>query len=103
MAKHAIRFSRNKEFIPNVEIKFPKVELDSWALKKRREVILNGNKIFISPIELQIPFKLYLGSEKDIEDAKHLYNIFKNKLNLQLLQEFNRKLKIEKSFNMHLE
>ena len=31
--------------------------------------MLNGVTLYISPLEIQIPFKLYLGSEKDIEDA----------------------------------
>jgi len=101
-AKNAIRFSRKKMFIPNIELKFPKMDIEYWALKERKEVILNDERLFISPIELQISFKLYLGSEKDIEDAKHLYELFKNKLNLHLLEEFNRKFKIEGVFNQYL-
>jgi len=99
---HAIRFSKKDKFIPNIEMKFPKIDLDFWVLEERREVLLNNYKLFISPLELQIPFKLFLGSEKDIEDARHLYSIFKDKLDLELLQEFNRKLKIEKLFNKYL-
>jgi len=100
---HAIRFSKKGRFVPNVEMKFPKIDLDFWVLEERREVLLNNYKLFISPLELQIPFKLFLGSEKDIEDARHLYSIFKDKIDLKLLQEFNRKLKIEKLFNRYLE
>jgi hypothetical protein len=99
----AIRFSKKGRFVPNVEMKFPKIDLDFWVLEERREVLLNNYKLFISPLELQIPFKLFLGSEKDIEDARHLYSIFKDKIDLKLLQEFNRKLKIEKLFNRYLE
>lgn len=102
MANHAIRFSRKNRFIPNIELKFQKIELESWTLKERKEVVMNNKKMFISPIELQISFKLYLGSEKDIEDAKHLYELFRNKLDLQLLQEFNQKLNIEELFNKYL-
>ncbi|MBU1199290.1 MAG: hypothetical protein KKF46_07295 [Nanoarchaeota archaeon] len=100
--KHAIRFCYKEQFIPNMEIKFPKTDLDTWTLNERKKVIMNNNQFFISPIELQIPFKLFLGSEKDIEDAKYLYSIFKNKLDMSLLHEFNRKLKIEQLFNKHL-
>ena len=59
--------------------------------------------MFISPLELQIPFKLYLGTEKDIEDAKHLYLLFKTELDLDALKEFNRKLKVEEAFSEYLE
>jgi hypothetical protein len=85
-----------------MEMKFPKIEIDFWTIAERKEVILNNYKMFISPLELQISFKLYLGSEKDIEDAKHLYGMFKDKIDLKLLQEFNQKLKIEGIFNKYL-
>jgi len=98
----AIRFARKNKIMPNVELKFPHAELDDWTLAHRKKVVLNGKIMFISPIELQIPFKLFLGSEKDIEDAKYLYGLFKKFLDLSLLQQFNRKLKIEKTFNAYL-
>src|SRR3989339_1240105 len=57
---HALRFSKKDSFIPNVELKFPKAELDFWTLKERKKVLLNNTEIFISPLEVQIPFKLFL-------------------------------------------
>ena len=36
-------------------------------------VKLGKEKINISPIELQIAYKIYLGSDKDYEDARYLY------------------------------
>lgn len=102
LANLSLRFSEKGRFIPNMEFKFPKNELDFWTLRERREVLLNNHRLFISPLELQIPFKLYLGSQKDIEDAVHLYSLFKDKLDLKLLREFTRKLKIEDSANKYL-
>ncbi len=102
MHDNSVRFSRKGNYIPNIEIKFPKLELDFWTLRNSKEVLFNGNKVFISPIEIQIPFKLFLGSEKDIEDAKYLYNIFKDNLDINLLKEFNRKLKIEHLFDKYI-
>jgi hypothetical protein len=98
----SLRFSKKKTFIPNVELKFPKIEIDYWSLRERKKVLLNDHQLFIAPLELQIPFKLYLGSEKDIEDAKHIYGIFKDKLNLVLLNDFNRKFKTLDLFNRYL-
>jgi len=98
---NSLRFSKKGEFIPNIEFKFPRTELDRWTLKEKKKVLLNKHVLYISPLELQIPFKLFLGTEKDIEDARHLYNLFKGKLNMQLLYEFNRKLKIEGTFNRY--
>ncbi len=98
----ALRFARKGEFIPNIELKFPKSELDRWALSEKITIYLNKNKIFTSPIESQISFKLFLGSEKDIEDAKYLYEIFKQNLNKDLLYGFNRNLKVLEKFNEYL-
>lgn len=106
LTNHIIRFSRKKEFIPNMELKFPKTELESWALSKRKRVKINSKTLFISPLELQISFKVFLGkggNEKDIEDAKYLYEMFKDKLDLSVLREFNRKLKIEELFKEYIE
>lgn len=99
---HAIRFSRKRKFIPNMEVKFPKNDLDRWTLKERRKVLLNEQSLFISPLELQIPFKLFLGSEKDIEDARYLYDLFKEKLDADLLGDFNQKLNTKKLFDEYL-
>jgi predicted nucleotidyltransferase len=98
----SLRFSKKGTFIPNIEFKFPKVELDTWTLAERKSLLLNGKQLFISPLELQISYKLYLGSEKDIEDAKYLYDVTKEHLDLELLYEFNTKLKTTKLFRKYL-
>ena len=98
----AIRFARKGRFIPNIEVKFPKTEVDIWGIKNRKKLILNNNEIYISPLESQIPFKLFLGSEKDIEDAKYLYNVFKDKLDKSLLDQFIRNLNIDDLFRKYL-
>ena len=103
MAGHAIRFSRKKRYIPNMELKFPKIDLEEWVLRERKKVSVNNKTLFISPFELQISFKLFLGSEKDIEDARYLYRLFKDNLDMPLLSRFNRKLKIEEEFKRYLE
>ena len=43
---------------------------------------------------MHIAYKLYLGSEKDIEDAVHVYQIFKEKLDLNLLNDLIQKLNV---------
>lgn len=98
----AIRFSKKGEFVPNMEIKFPKQELDFWSLAHPIKVIMNKDVLVISPLELQIPFKLVLGTEKDIEDARYLYKLFKERLNSELIDQFVRKLKIGEKFRKYL-
>jgi len=98
----SIRFAKKNMFIPNVEFKFPKVELDRWTLQERKTVVVDGHRLYISPLELKISFKLYLGTEKDIEDAKFLYKVFQGNLDLALLKEFNKKLKTEELFQRYV-
>lgn len=98
----SLRFSKKGSFIPNIEFKFPKIDLDTWTLVERKTVLLNKKQLFISPLELQIPYKLFLGGEKDIEDAKYLYSLTKEHLKVTLLQEFNKKLKTTNVFRKYL-
>lgn len=100
---YSLRFSEKGKFVPNIEVKFPKTELDKWTLNNRIKVLVNERLLFISKIEVQIPFKLFLGSEKDIEDARYLYEIFSDKIDRGLMKEFNRKLNIEELFNNYLD
>lgn len=81
LKKTSIRFANPEEFIPNMEIKFPKKEFEKETLKTKLIVKNNKFSFNISNLEKQIAFKLFLGSEKDLEDARHLWNIFKEFLN----------------------
>ena len=49
----------------------------------------------ISRLEIQIPFKIWLSSDKDIEDALHIYELFKDKLNKDLMLSVSKELKVE--------
>jgi hypothetical protein len=94
----AIRYAKKDEIIPNIELKFPTKDLDKWTLNNKLRVLCNDIEIYISPIELQIAYKLFLSSEKDIEDAEYLYILFEEKLNKEILQYFLKELKQEEKF-----
>lgn len=91
-----VRFAEKGKVIPNFEIKFPKTKYNIYSLKNKLEVRLNNESIVTSELELQIAFKLSLGSDKDFEDARHLYQVFKGHLNLDLLKRQIRELKVGK-------
>ena len=93
--KTSIRFAEKGDWLPNFEIKFPTEELGKYSLKNKVKVILNGSKLNTSRLETQIAYKLFLGSEKDIEDAAHLWDIFKDKIDRALFNRFAAKLKVE--------
>jgi hypothetical protein len=92
----AVRIAKKDEAVPNFEIKFPRKETDFFSLNKPLEVIINNKHLNISPFEVQIPFKIWLGSDKDIEDAAHIYELFKDKLNRELMYNIARGLGVEK-------
>jgi len=77
----AVRFALKNETIPNFEIKFAKKRLAIGSFEDRINVITKGGKIKISSLERQIAFKrYYLKSDKDLEDAKHIEEVFKNNI-----------------------
>lgn len=90
-----IRTAKKDTIIPNVEMKFIKDDIDLFTLKNRVKIILDKKfNLFISPIEIEIPYKLYLGSEKDIEDAVYLWEIFQENLNKKLINRFMNELNV---------
>ncbi len=101
--KTPIRIAKEGKIIPNFELKYSWDEPDHYSLENRIKVKFNGNKIFFSPIEIQIAYKLKLGSkgnEKDIEDAIHLFSLFKDTINTpklkDLIEDFSVRSVVEK-------
>ena len=84
----AIRVSRTGEIFPNAELKFPKDEFHREALEMRILVDAGRLRVYISPLELQIAYKLYLGTDRDFEDAYFLYELFKDNLDMQKLKRW---------------
>jgi hypothetical protein len=91
----AFRAAIRGRSIPNVEVKFAKAELDFYTLDNRLEFVLNGKPLFISPLELQIAYKLYLGSSKDVQDAYHIYRLLAAYLDKGKLKAFIKQLDVE--------
>jgi len=78
------------------EIKFPKNELERLALHNRVRIRKGKISMYFSPIELQIAYKLWLGSDKDVLDAAYLYNLFKDALDVNELKRLAFLLGVEK-------
>jgi len=95
----AIRIAKKNTVIPNFEIKFARKDTDFISLKNPLEVVVNKKTILMSPLEIQIPFKFWLGSNKDIEDAIHIYSIFKDKLDKKMLASMAKRLNVEKEMS----
>jgi len=83
--KLAVRFAEEGKHMPNFELKFSSNPTHEYSLRHKIKVILNSKTFYTSSIELQIAYKLYLGSDKDLEDAIHLWAIFKKHLDASLV------------------
>ena len=93
--KTALRFARIGTHTPNVELKHPSTAYNRYSLENRLAVRVNGELLWTSELELQIAFKLSLGSEKDLEDARHLYGLLKDRLDKALLERHIHALSVE--------
>lgn len=68
-------------FPPEMEVKFAKDKLDEEQIEDRQKLSLTKLDVYFSSIESNIAFKEeFLGSQKDMEDAKHLRLIYEGKL-----------------------
>lgn len=94
LEEHAIRFAVKANPIPNIEFKIIKTDLDKYSFENKIKALIGKDMLFLSPLEMQIAYKLFLGSDKDIEDAKHLYVLFNEKLNKEELTNLSNKLKV---------
>lgn len=75
-----IRVSKKNEVIPNIRFKVAETDVESYVMDNRIKVQFDDNSLYISPIELQIAYKISLGSGKDIEDAVYLYELLRENI-----------------------
>jgi len=68
--------------------------LQSWARSVGITVKLGERHLYISPVEMEISYNLSRASEKEIEDARYLYNLFNEKLDTGLMDRYLKELKI---------
>ena len=72
-----IRYIFDSEPLPEIELGIVKDTLDELTLSLRKKIPFTKHDVWFSDINLNIAFKEeYLGTEKDLEDAKHLRTVF---------------------------
>jgi hypothetical protein len=83
-----------EQVTPHLEVKFARDEFDQASLENTLTARIDGETIQIGPLELQIAYKLYLGAQKDVEDAVHLYTLFEESLSEPRLEEWTTRLDV---------
>lgn len=93
-----IRIAEDGEMYPNFEVWFVSNDVEREAISHPLTVEFDDQEISISPLELQIAYKLRLAQHagsltgKDFEDALHLYLTFEERLKTEKLEEYVTKL-----------
>jgi hypothetical protein len=90
----SIRYVRKGTYLPpEMEIKFVKDEIDELQMRTRKKLPFTGLDLWFSSIEFNIAFKEeLLKSSKDLEDAKHLRIIYKDKIDNNFIDEIKEKI-----------
>lgn len=86
------------QITPHLEVKFARDEFDRASLDNAITARIGDEPVSIGPLELQIAYKLYLGAQKDIEDAVHLYTLFEESLSVSRLEEWVTQLDVEDEY-----
>jgi len=93
---YSVRFMYGDIILPNIEAKLATTSVHRYVIFHSIRVVVNNEyTLRVSPLELQIAYKLYLGSDKDIGDAIFLYTLFKKIISLQELHMWCGRLGVD--------
>lgn len=87
------------QITPHLEVKFAHDEFDLASLENAMMARIDDKTLPIGPLELQIAYKLQLGSQKDVEDAVHLYTLFEESLSVPRLEEWVTRLDVNDEYD----
>jgi hypothetical protein len=99
-----IRIAEDGAMYPNFETWFVSNEVEREALSNPLTVMFDEGEVEISPLELQIAYKLRLAQAsdslngKDFEDALHLYLTFEERFNTEQLETYVTELGVEEYY-----
>jgi hypothetical protein len=79
---------------PHLEVKFPSDESDRASLSNAIDAYVGEGTTPVGPLELRITYKLYLGGQKDLEDAARLYGLFRQSLRPDRLEPWVERLDV---------
>ena len=90
----SVRYTEKGSFVPEMELKFAKDELDEYQFKTKVKLPLTGLDIWFSSINMNVAFKEeLLKSEKDLEDARHLRIVYKELVDEKEITKIKKMIK----------
>lgn len=94
-----IWIAREGEVAPHLEVKYVADRFDRASLTGAISARIAGKSLPIGPLELQIAYKLYLGTDTDFEDAVHLYTLFEETLSMPALERWVDALDVKSDYD----
>lgn len=91
--------AREGEHLPHLEVKFERDEFDRASLDGSLPAHIGDRTLPIGPLELQIAYKLYLGTETDLDDAFHIATLFEQTLREPEIQDWVERLGVEEEYD----
>lgn len=91
--------ARDEEVAPHLEVNYVADRFDRASLSNAITARVGETEIPIGPLELQIAYKLYLGTETDFEDAVHLYTLLEESLSTRELEAWVAELGVETDYD----
>ena len=91
--------ARDGEMAPHLELKFVDDEFDRASLRNAIPAEIGHSELPVGPLELQIAYKLYLGTRTDFEDAVHLYLLFEESLRSERLETWVERLGVDTEYD----
>lgn len=88
----------SNQMTPHLEVKSPSDKFDRASLSNAINAHIGDERIPIGPLELQIAYKLFLGGQKDLEDAAHLYLLFQESLSTTELESWVDELGVTEQY-----
>ena len=93
----SVRYMALNRPLPEMELIMAKDKLDELTLATRKKIPSTEHDVWMSDINVNIAFKEeYLGSDKDMEDARHLRLVYKDIVNEEEINRIKNMIKKER-------
>ncbi|MBI2109697.1 hypothetical protein HYT58_00800 [Candidatus Woesearchaeota archaeon] len=90
----SVRYVKKDNPLPEMEVRLVKDKLDDYQIKTRKKLPLTGLSLYFSSVEMNLAFKEdLLKSDKDLEDARYLREVYKGKVDEFEVNKIKRMIK----------
>lgn len=91
----SVRYARPGTFSPNVEVKFARKPVHLYSMARRMAVDVNGRRVYIGALEMNIAYKVKMGTEKDLADARWILDRTRHVLDFAELRRLFKELEAD--------